>query len=420
MAHLAPVWSKLTPLTVVRGEGAVVFDVDGTSYLDATSGIAVTSTGHSHPRVAKAIADQAQQFIHAQVNIYTHHRLQELADRLERITPDGIDTFFFSNSGAEATEAAVKLARQYTKRTNVIVFQGSFHGRTAQAMAMTTSRTGYRAGYQPLPSGVFVSLFPGFPRAGGADGASLQEAIDYLDYLLAAQTAPSETAAMVIEPVLGEGGYLPAPAEFLQAIRERCSRHGILFVADEVQTGFGRTGKMFAVQHAGVTPDILVMAKGIASGFPFSGIGSSYDIMKEWTVGSHGGTYGANPIGVAAAIATIDVIEDEGLVENAAKRGAQLAAGLRKVAESHKEIGKIRALGLMVGVEIVDPVTGAPDAARTSAILAELFSTHRIIAMNAGTFGNIIRWMPPLIVTEEQIATILDGFNASVEATAHR
>ncbi|KJE78199.1 aspartate aminotransferase family protein [Ferrimicrobium acidiphilum] len=417
MAHLAPVWSKLTPLTVVRGEGALVFDTEGTSYLDATSGIAVTSTGHSHPKVAQAIAEQAQKFIHAQVNIYTYHRLQELADRLEAITPEGIDTFFFSNSGAEATEAAVKLARQYTKRTNLIVFQGSFHGRTAQAMAMTTSRTGYRAGYQPLPAGVFVSLFPGFPRAGGADGASVDEAIDYLDYLLAAQTAPNETAAMVIEPVLGEGGYLPAPAEFLQAIRERCTKHGILFVADEVQTGFGRTGRMFAVEHSNITPDIIVMAKGIASGFPFSGIGSSLEIMKEWTVGSHGGTYGANPIGVAAAIATIDVIKEEGLVENAAARGAQLSEGLRKIAESHKEIGKIRSLGLMVGVEIVDPVTGSPDPSRTSAILKDLFNTHRIIAMNAGTFGNIIRWMPPLIISERQIATILEGFEASVKAT---
>ncbi len=420
MAHLAPVWSKLTPLTVVRGEGAFVFDTEGTSYLDATSGIAVTSTGHSHPKVAKAIAEQAQQFIHAQVNIYTHYRLQELADRLEAITPEGIDTFFFSNSGAEATEAAVKLARQYTKRTNIIVFQGSFHGRTAQAMAMTTSRTGYRAGYQPLPAGIFVSLFPGFPRVGGGDGVGFNEAIDYLDYLLAAQTAPSETAAMVIEPVLGEGGYIPAPVEFLQAIRERCTRHGILLVADEVQTGFGRTGKMFAVEHSGVNPDILVMAKGIASGFPFSAIGSSHDIMKEWTVGSHGGTYGANPIGVAAAIATIDVINDEGLVDNAAKRGAQLTAGLRKVAETHKEVGAIRALGLMVGVEIVDPITGAPDATRTAAILGELFARHHIIAMSAGTFGNIIRWMPPLIVTEDQISMILDGFLASVEATARR
>ena len=418
MAYLAPVWSKLTPLTVVRGEGAYVFDTEGTRYLDATSGIAVTSTGHSHPRVARAIAEQAQEFIHAQVNIYTHHRLQELADRLESVTPAGIDTFFYSNSGAEATEAAVKLARQYTKRTNIIVFQGSFHGRTAQAMAMTTSRTGYRAGYQPLPAGVFVSLFPGFPRAGGADGTSIGEAIDYLDYLLAAQTAPSETAAMVIEPVLGEGGYLPAPTEFLEAIRERCTQHGILFVADEVQTGFGRTGRMFAVEHAGVSPDILVMAKGIASGFPFSAIGSSYDIMKEWTVGSHGGTYGANPIGVAAAIATLDVIQEEGLVENAAQRGAQLADGLRRIAESRKEIGRIRSLGLMVGVEIVDPVTGAPDAARTTAILKELFTAHRIIAMNAGTFGNIIRWMPPLIISQEQIDTMLDGFRASVEATA--
>jgi len=417
MGKLAPVWSKLTPLTVVRGEGATVFDDQGNAYLDATSGIAVTSTGHAHPKVVAAIADQAARFIHAQVNIYTHERLQELADRLDEVTPRSIDTFFFANSGAEATEAAVKLARQYTKRPNVIVFQGSFHGRTAQAMAMTTSRTGYRAGYMPLPAGVFVSLFPGFPTASGHRSVEVAEALDYFDYLLAAQTAPSETAALVIEPVLGEGGYIPAPPEFLQALRERATANHILFVADEVQTGFGRTGKMFAVEHAGVEPDILVMAKGIASGFPFSAIGSSEAIMSSWPVGSHGGTYGGNPIGVAAALATLEVIREEGLVENARVRGAQLASGLGRIAESAKELKAVRALGLMVGVEIVDPITGAPDPARTQAILAELFGRHQIIAMNAGTFGNVIRWMPPLVVSEAEIDRILEGFEASLKAT---
>ncbi|MHB8189356.1 MAG: aspartate aminotransferase family protein [Ferrimicrobium sp.] len=412
--RLAPVWSKLTSLQVVRGDGAWVYDADGVRYLDVTAGIAVTSTGHSHPKVVEAIATQASRFIHAQVNIYTHDLLQPLADLLEEITPQGIDTFFYSNSGAEATEAAVKLSRQHTKRPNVIVFQGSFHGRTAQAMAMTTSRTGYRAGYMPLPAGVFVSMFPGFPRADGKEEASVDEALAYLDYLLAAQTAPMETAAMVIEPVLGEGGYLPAPSEFLQGVAERCRANGILFVADEVQTGFGRTGKMFAVEHSGVTPDIIVMAKGIASGFPFSAIGSTGEIMASWTVGSHGGTYGGNPIGVAAAIATIGVIRDEGLVENARLRGHQLATGMRKLAANYPEIGAVHSLGLMVGVSIVDADSGRPDAARTQALLAHLFSQSRIIAMSAGTFGNVVRWMPPLVVSEEQIDQMIDGFESAL------
>ncbi len=416
MGKLAPVWSKLTPLQVVRGEGAVVYDRDGQAYLDATSGIAVTSTGHSHPRVVRAVAEQAARFIHAQVNIYTHDGLQRLADRLEEITPEGIDTFFFANSGAEAVEASVKLARQYTKRPNIITFQGSFHGRTAQAMAMTTSRTGYRAGYMPLPAGVFVSLFPGFPTASGTRRVETAEALDYLDYLLAGQTAPDETAAMVVEPVLGEGGYLPATAEFLAGIAERCRKHGILMIADEVQTGFGRTGRMFAVEHFGVIPDVLVMAKGIASGFPFSAIGSSERVMAAWPTGSHGGTYGGNPLGVAAALATIEVIQEEGLVANARARGAQLEDGMLELAERYPSIGRVQALGLMVGVELVDPETGAPDPGLVQELLRELLQRHRIIAMGAGTFGNVIRWMPPLVIGKEQVDTLIGGFGSSLAA----
>ena len=420
MGKLAPVWSKLTPLQVVRGEGAVVYDRDGQAYLDATSGIAVTSTGHSHPRVVRAVAEQAARFIHAQVNIYTHDGLQRLADRLEEITPEGIDTFFFANSGAEAVEASVKLARQYTKRPNIITFQGSFHGRTAQAMAMTTSRTGYRAGYMPLPAGVFVSLFPGFPTASGTRRVETAEALDYLDYLLAGQTAPDETAAMVVEPVLGEGGYLPATAEFLAGIAERCRKHGILMIADEVQTGFGRTGRMFAVEHFGVIPDVLVMAKGIASGFPFSAIGSSERVMAAWPTGSHGGTYGGNPLGVAAALATIDVIQEEGLVANARERGAQLESGMLQLAEKYPSIGRVQALGLMVGVELVDPETGAPDPGLVQDLLRELLQSQRIIAMGAGTFGNVIRWMPPLVIGKEQVERLIDGFGRSLSAVLGR
>ncbi|ACU53650.1 aminotransferase class-III [Acidimicrobium ferrooxidans DSM 10331] len=414
MGRLAPVWSKVSPITVTHGRGARVWDTNGQAWLDMTAGIAVTSTGHAHPKVAEAIARQAERFIHAQVNIYTHDLLQPLADALDAITPDGIDTFFFSNSGAEATEAAVKLARQATKRPNVIVFQGSFHGRTAQAMAMTTSRTGYRAGYMPLPAGVFVSLFPGFPRSSRVgDEVSVDEALDYLDYLLASQTAPAETAAVVIEPVLGEGGYIPAPAAFLTGVVERARAHGIVFVADEVQTGFGRTGRMFAVEHANVTPDILVMAKGIASGFPFSGIGASWELMERWPVGSHGGTYGGNPMGVAAALATIQVIQEEGLVDNAARRGAQLQASMERIAEKFECVSRVRGLGLMVGVELRDDA-GRPDADLVGRVLAEMQASHRVLAMSAGTFGNIIRWMPPLVVSEAEIDEAAAAFEASL------
>ena len=311
-SHLADVWFQVTDLQVVSGHGCYVTTADGTEYLDFTSGIAVTSTGHCHPAVVAAIQEQAAQFIHAQVNCYRHPLLEVLADRLAGIAPPSIDTFFYANSGAEATEAAVKLAKQATGRPNIIVFQGSFHGRSHLTMAMTTSKTGYRAGYQPLPSGIFVAPFPYAFRDGHSEDEAISRALDAFDLLLASQSGPAETAAVVIEPVLGEGGYLPAPPAFLQGLRERCTEHGVLFVADEVQSGFGRAGTMFAIEPSGVEPDVMIMAKGIASGFPISAIGASAELMNRWPKGSHGGTYGGNPIGCAAALATIDVLTAPG------------------------------------------------------------------------------------------------------------
>ncbi|HEY5014695.1 MAG TPA: aminotransferase class III-fold pyridoxal phosphate-dependent enzyme, partial [Acidimicrobiia bacterium] len=287
--HLSNVWFKVTELEVVSGSGCTVTTAGGDEYLDFSSGIAVTSTGHCHPKVVAAIREQAGRFIHAQVNVYRHPLLEQLATRLAGITPAGIDTFFFANSGAEATEAAVKLARQATQRPNVIVMDGAFHGRTMMAMAMTTSKTGYRAGYQPLPAGVFVSPFPRPYEWDVDEKTAVARSLGALERLLAAQTAPNETAAIVIEPVLGEGGYLPAPKAYLEGVRDICDSTGILFVADEVQSGFARTGKMFAVEHSDVVPDIIVMAKGIASGFPIAGIGAPASLMEKWPQGAHGG-----------------------------------------------------------------------------------------------------------------------------------
>ena len=415
-SHLADVWFQVTDLEVVSGSGSTVTTADGTEYLDLTAGIAVVSTGHCHPRVVAAIAEQAGRFIHAQVNCYRHPLLEPLAARLAGIAPPGIDTFFFANSGAEATEAAVKLARQATRRPNLIVFQGSFHGRTAQTMAMTTSKTGYRSGYQPLPAGVFVAPFPDPHDPSGDEGVAA--ALAGFRLLLSSQTAAAETAAVVIEPVLGEGGYLPAPASFLQGLARLCREHGILFVADAVQSGFGRTGAMFAIEHAGVTPDIVIMAKGIASGFPISAIGASAELMARWPKGAHGGTYGGNPIGCAAALATIDVLTEPGFLEAVRQRGSQLRSGLESLARSHRAIGHVRGLGLMLGCEFVDPDTGAPDGARVSAVQAHLRNESRILTMNAGTWGNIIRWMPPLVITEAEIDRTLAAFALALEATA--
>lgn len=422
MSHLAPVWFKLTDLEVVSGEGCWVTTTSGDRYLDFTSGIAVTSTGHCHPKVVAAIQEQATKFIHAQVNCYTHTLLEELANRLSGITPDGIDTFFFANSGAEATEAAVKLAKQATGRPNVIVFSGSFHGRSHLTMAMTTSKTGYRAGHAPLPSGVFVAPFPRSLGAVGDDASTQHQRIDLclaeLRHLLLSQTAPSETAAIILEPVLGEGGYEPAPDRFLQGIEEICREHGIMFIADEVQAGFARTGTMFAVEPSGIRPDILVMAKGIASGFPISAIGASNELMSRWPTGSHGGTYGGNAIGCAAALATIDVLTEDGFLANVVERGEQLRSALRLMSERHPVIADVRGRGLMVATEFRDTSTGHADAARVAAVLAHCRDHSKLLLMNAGTYGNVIRFMPPLVVTSDEMDIAIAALDAALEATA--
>lgn len=417
-SHLAPVWFQVTDLQVASGEGCWVTTTDGERYLDFTSGIAVTSTGHCHPAVVAAISEQAQRFVHAQVNCYRHDLLEVLASRLASLAPGDIDTFFFANSGAEATEGAVKLAKQATGRPNVIVFQGSFHGRTHLTMAMTTSKTGYRAGHSPLPSGVFASTFPHTVGTGLDEAEAVSSALADLRYLLAGQTAPSETAAVILEPVLGEGGYFPAPAAFLHGIREICDEHGILFIADEVQSGFGRTGQMFFVEESGVRPDVLVMAKGIASGFPIAAIGASADLMAQWPVGSHGGTYGGNPMGCAAALATIEVLTADGFLSNVVDRGAQLRDGLRSIADRHPVIADVRGPGLMVAAELRDPVSSEPDAARTAAIIAHCRTESNLLLMNAGTWANIIRFMSPLVVTADEVDLALDAVRRAFDATA--
>jgi 4-aminobutyrate aminotransferase len=403
MSHLSDVWFSVTDLHVASGRGCWVTTVDGTDYLDFTAGIAVVSTGHCHPKVTEAIARQAQRFVHAQVNCYRHDLLEPLAQRLAAITPRSIDRFFFANSGAEITEAAVKLAKQATGRPNVVVFDGSFHGRTHLTMAMTTSKTVYRAGHAPLPSGIHVAPF-------AAHDGEVDAALAALDRVLATTTAPSETAAMIIEPVLGEGGYVPAASGFLRGVAERCAQHGILFVADEVQTGFGRTGRMFAVEHHGVEPDVICMAKGIASGFPFSALGARGDVMDRWPRGSHGGTYGGNPIGCAAALATIDVLCEPGFLDGVQARGEQLLAGLTELARGDDRITDVRGLGLMVATEFAD--AGVAEAVRRHCL-----EEGRLLLMTAGTGGNVVRWMPPLVVDEREIAIALDAFAAALAAT---
>lgn len=415
---LSNVWAHMTHIQPVKAEGVYIYDASGKRYTDFTSGIGVTNTGHCHPKVVKAIQEQAEKLLFGQIGIVISPGVVALAELLNKITPRDIDSFFFSNSGAEATEAALKLARYATGRTNVIVMQGSFHGRTGQAMAMTTSKTVYRHKYQPLPSGVFVTPFPYSYYYGWDEDTTVAFCIRQLEHLLKSQTAPDETAAIMIEPVLGEGGYVPAPASYLQALRDICSKHGIMLIIDEVQTGFGRTGKMFCFEHAGVIPDIMVMAKGLGSGLPISGIAAKRDIMNKWAPGTHGGTYGgSSAIPLAAAKATVEAMIEENIPENAAKMGQQLMNGLKALQKKYPVLADVRGLGLMVGTEFSNAM-GQPDKDTCKAVQKACLEQN-LLLLTCGTYENIIRWIPPLIVNTQQIDEALAIFEQALEKSTH-
>ena len=409
---ISPVWTRITPIVAERAEGAIVYDRDGTRYLDFTCGIGVTNTGHCHPRVVQAIQEQATRLLHGQANIVFHPPLLELAQELRTVVPEGLDCFFFSNNGAEAIEGAIKLARHATGRPNVVVFQGSFHGRTALTMALTTSKTVYRAGYQPLPPGVFVAPYPYHYRYGWSPEETTAFCLRELAFLLKTQTAPWETAAILIEPVLGEGGYVVPPRGFLEGLRRVCDEHGILLIADEIQSGLGRTGRWFAVEHFGVVPDVMAMAKGLASGLPLSGIAARRDLMERWIPGSHGGTYGGNAVACAAAVATIRAIREEGLLENAQRMGARLIGGLRALQAEFPAIGDVRGLGLMIGAEFTAP-DGAPDTGLAKAVVKGCLRRN-LMLLTCGPWDNTVRWIPPLVVTLEQVEEALAVFEVAV------
>lgn len=412
--HIASVWSRAFSVMVDHGEGVYLIDTNGRRYIDFTSGIAVTSTGHAHPKVVKAIQDQAARLIHGQANIVYHKPMLELVDEMSSIIawPE-LSEYFFSNSGAEIVEAAVKLSKQVTGRQNVIVFTGSFHGRTHLTMTMTTSKTIYRSGYQPLVAGVFVAPYPYTYRLKMDDADTTDYCIHELKRLLKSQTAPDETACIVIEPVLGEGGYVVPPVEFVKELRALCDQHGILLVADEVQSGMGRTGKWFASEHFGVQPDVLITAKGIASGMPLSALVTRKDLMAKWIPGSHGGTYGGNAVACAAAVATIRAMKEERLVENSLARGTQLLTELLKLQQEFPSIGDVRGLGLMVATEFSRD--GEPDTDMSKAVVKAAFE-RGLMLLTCGTYDNVIRWIPPLVVSKEEIDEALQVFASALDA----
>ncbi|MFN8489160.1 MAG: aminotransferase class III-fold pyridoxal phosphate-dependent enzyme [Caldilineaceae bacterium] len=415
--HLSPAWTRYSDIVAERAEGPYIYTSDGRRYLDFTSGIGVTSTGHCHPKVVAAAQAQVGKLIHGQINIVYHQPVLDLVNELLQVVPSHLSTFFFANSGAEAIEASIKLARQATGRPNFIVFQGSFHGRTIGAMSLTTSSTVYRAGYQPLMPGVFVAPFPYAYRYGWSDEATTEFCLRELRLLLATQTAPRETAAMLIEPVQGEGGYVVPTPGFLEGVQEICREHGILLVMDEVQSGFGRTGKWFGHQHFNaIEPDIMVMAKGIASGFPLSGIATRPELMKNSPAGSHGGTYAANAVACAAGAATVQVLREENLVNNAAIMGEALLTGLRDLQKRYPMIGDVRGKGLMVASEFAKP-NGEPDTKMAKAVLHECQDLG-LLMLTCGPYSNTIRWIPPLMVDEGHLDEGLGIFEQALGKVA--
>ena len=402
------VWGRITNLVVDHGEGSWLVTPEGDRYLDYTSGIGVTNTGHAHPRVVAAIQAQAAKLLHGQQNIVYHEPGLQLYERLAGLLPGGPWSAFLSNSGAEAVEAAVKLARVATGRPVVIGFRYAFHGRIGNAMALTAAKDVYRAAFEPLAGSIYHTAYPYCFRAAGGSHDPAACTCDWeeqLDLLFHQMIYPSPVAAIIVEPVMGEGGYLVPPPDFLPRLRALTQKHGILLIADEVQTGFGRTGELFAVRHWDVEPDILVMAKGIASGLPLSGILARRDIMDKFPVSSHGGTYGGNVVACAAALATLDVIEDEGLVANARERGQQFLDGLRTLQAKHPSIGDVRGLGLMVAMELVKPGEGdgrVPNTEVTKRIQAECFA-RKLMILTAGTSVNVVRIIPPLVTTADEV-----------------
>ncbi|CAG1011603.1 4-aminobutyrate aminotransferase [Anaerolineales bacterium] len=412
--HMTPAWSRIFNFVADRAEGSYIYTDDGKKLLDFTCGIGVTNTGHCHPKVVEAVREQAGLFLHAQANIVIHKPLLQLIEEIRKIVPPSIDSFFFSNSGAEAVENAVKIAKAATGRQNIIVFNGSFHGRTHATMALTTSKTGYRTGFGPLPAGIYVSPFPYAFKFGMSDEQASAYALEQLEYLLVSQTAPKDTAAILIESVMGEGGYIVPPASFMKSLRELCDKHGIMLIFDEVQSGFGRTGKWFALEHFGVVPDIITAAKGIASGMPLSAVFSRTEIMKKVDVGSIGGTYGGNAVACAAGVATIKAMREEKMLENATERGTQLMTGLRKYQEEYPQIGDVRGLGLMVGTEFI--VDGKQ--AKAKQLVKDVIHSAEekgLLLLSCGTYDNVLRWIPPLNVTSEQINDGLKIFGVALK-----
>jgi len=418
--NLAPSLAEDWPeLPAVRAEGIYLYTEDGRKIMDFTSGIGVTNLGHNHPKVLNAAIEQMKKFSHSAVGITLHEPLLRLTEILPKVMPEGMEMFFFGNSGSEAVEGAIKMARYVTERPGIIAFTGSFHGRTYGAISVTSVKSKYRSHYEPFVPGVYFADFANPFRCpiGNTAEDAVNWALESVEKIFNYYIPAEQVAAILVEPIQGEGGYIVPPPEFLQGLREICDQHGILLIFDEVQCGFGRSGEMFAAQTFGVRPDIMAIAKGIANGFPLSATVSNRKLMKSWSAGSHGTTFGGNPIACAAAIAVQQVFKEENILENTRKMGNIFIQGLRQIQKGKDFIGDVRGKGLMIAMEIIKPDRWkTPDAEKAMAILNHALENN-LLAYMAGRTGNVIRFIPPLIVNEHEINQALEILEVSIAKT---
>jgi 4-aminobutyrate aminotransferase len=396
---------------VAKAENAEIWDADGKRFIDFAAGIAVVNTGHRHPKVMAAVAEQAQLFAHTCFHVLSYESYVHLAERLNALAPgDFPKKTLFLSTGAEALENAVKIARYHTKRSAIIAFSGGFHGRTLMTMALTGKMMPYKRGFGPFPAEIYHAEFP-LPYR----GVTTEQALADLDRLFHGDIDPKSVAAIVIEPVQGEGGFNVAPFDFLRALRRVCDEHGIVLIADEVQGGIARTGKMFSIEHSGVVPDLIATAKGLGGGFPLSGVTGRAAMMDSAHPGGLGGTYGGNPISIAAAHAVLDVIEAEGLCARASRVGQKMRVHLEALQKEIPAIGDVRGLGAMMAFELVrDPKTKEPDAALTAAILASA-EKRGLVLLSCGTEANVVRLLAPLTIPDAILEEGLGLLSAAVK-----
>jgi len=410
---IPPAAGRATKLGVVKGEGSYLYTDDGKKVLDFASGVAVCNVGHNHPQVVKAVEKQLKDLIHGGHNVVYYEAYVKLAEKLVELTEKNT-MVYFSNSGAEANEGSIKLAKYVTKRPAVLAFKGSFHGRTLGTISLTSSNAAYRKNYEGLLPSVYFAEYPYCFRCPfkQKQNECQMECLEQFNSIFKHMIDPESIAAIIIEPVAGEGGYIVPPKEFIKGLREICDKYGICLIFDEIQTGFGRTGKMFAYEHFGVQPDIMSCAKGIASGFPLSAVIGKAELMKQWPAGAHGGTFGGNPVSCAAALATIQILEDEGL-GNAVTMGEYLQKKLTELQERYACIGDVRGLGLMVGVEFVDENNNF-----NSDLVGKIVSSCQekgLILLACGSYKQVVRFIAPTTVTKEELDNALAIFEEAIK-----